>query len=183
MLHLVECEKIKPYWNMVIKFITTVMNEPHIQHVKLAIIFNIVHGGTNKMASTEACAFIRHAFDNFWRDFALVDTNGKAFIPVYTFRRTMENFHNAVLAYGQSIKQFKTQRRYTNLKKHIPEKTLEQFPTLITIDPATYNLELTDAFKTAYSDAHTAAKAYADAHKPQATGDSGQPIPPPPPGF
>ena len=62
------------------------------------------------MMSTEACAFTRHAFDTFWRDFALVDTNSKAFIPEYTFHRTMKNFHNAVLAYGQSIKQFKTQR-------------------------------------------------------------------------
>ena len=183
MLHLTECWWIKPYWNMVKKFIRDVLNESPDHKTVHAIVFNMSNIAQAKMMSTEACAFTRHAFDTFWRDFALVDTNGKAFIPEYTFRRTMENFHNAVLAYGQSIKQFKTQRRYTNLKKHIPEKTLEQFPTLITINPATYDFELTDALKTAYSDAHTAAKAYADAHKPQATGGSGQPIPPPPPGF
>ena len=168
---------------MVRKFLTQVIGESPDQKDIHAIVFNMSNVAQAKMMSTEACAFTRHAFDTFWRDFALVDTNDKAFIPEYTFHRTMKNFHNAVLAYGQSIKQFKTQRRYTNLKKHVPEKTLEQFPTLITIDPNTYNFELTDALKTAYSDAHTAAKAYADAHKPQATGGSGQPMPPPPPGF
>ena len=165
---------------MVKKFIRDVLKEVSDYKTVNAIVFNMSIMAQGKMMSTEACAFTRHAFDTFWRDFALVDTNGKAFIPEYTFRRTMENFHNAVLAYGQSIKQFKTQRRYTNLKKHVPEKTLEQFPTLITIDPATYNFELTDAFKTAYSDAHKAAKAYADAHKPQVTSGSAPPMPPPP---
>ena len=168
---------------MVIKFIKQVIKESPDHKDVHAIVFNMSNIAQGKMMSIEACAFTRHAFDTFWRDFALADTNDKAFIPVYTFRRTMENFHNAVLAYGQSIKQFKTQRQYINLKKHVPEKTLEQFPTLITIDPATYDFELTDALKTAYSDAQTAAKAYADARKPQATGGSGQPIPPPPPGF
>ena len=79
----------------------------------------------------EARAFVRHAFGCFYKDFSKVDTLGHAFTPVYTFRRTMENFRDAVWAYGESIKLFKTHRRYTPLKQHVPEETLKQFPDLI----------------------------------------------------
>ena len=78
---------------MVRKFLTQVIGESPDQKDIYAIVFNISHIAQAKMMSIEACAFTRHAFDTFWRDFALVDTNGKAFIPEYTFRRTMENFH------------------------------------------------------------------------------------------
>ena len=120
------------------------------------------------MMSTEACAFSRHAFDRFWRDFALVDTNQRAFIPEYTFRSTMENFRNAVLAYGESIRRFKTNREYTTLKKHVPEETLKQFPTLISIDPNTYSFTLTKGLEDAFARATDAAAAYAQAHAPTA---------------
>ena len=80
---------------------------------------------------------------------------------MYTFRRTMENFRDAVWAYGESIKLFKTHRRYTPLKQHVPQETLEQFPDLITIDPSTYSHLLTDKFKQACTDAADAATAHA----------------------
>ena len=32
-----------------------------------------------EVVSTAVCAFIRHAFEHFYRDFAMVDTHGKAF--------------------------------------------------------------------------------------------------------
>ena len=80
---------------------------------------------------------------------------------MYTFRRTMENFRDAVWAYGESIKLFKTHRKYASLKKHVPKETLEQFPDLISIDPITYSHSLTHKFKQACTDATDAATAYA----------------------
>ena len=122
---------------------------------------NIVQG---KMMSTEAYAFARHAFDRFWRDFALVDTNQAALIPAYTFRSTMENFRNAVIAYGETIRRFKTNREHTTMKKHVPEETLKQFPTLIRIDPTTYTFSLTAELEDAFKQATGAVAAYAQAH-------------------
>ena len=76
----------------------------------------------------------------------------------------MENFRKAVLAYGESIRRFKTNRMYTTLKKHVPEETLGQFPTLISIDPYTYGFTLTTELEDAFEQATDAAAAYARAH-------------------
>ena len=46
------------------------------------------------------CAFARHAFDRFWRDFALVDTNQRSFIPEYTFRSGHLLSHGGQCAVG-----------------------------------------------------------------------------------
>ena len=43
-----------------------------------------------EMATVEARAFIRHAFNCFYRDFAMVETHKKPFIAECTFRDTME---------------------------------------------------------------------------------------------
>ena len=94
----------------------------------------------------------------------------------------MENFRNAALAYGQSIKMFKTHRRYTNLKKHVPKETLEQFAALIKIDPDTYTFEITEELKSAYVGAVRAAEAYTKARAP-APPSNAAPAAPPPPGF
>lgn len=170
MVHVVECCQLRPYWGMVIKFLKEVLGESPDNKNVHAIIFNMSRMAQKKMMSVEARAFVRHAFDTFWRDFALVDTNNKAFIPEYTFRRTMENFRNAVLAYGQSIKQFRTQRQYTDRKKHVPEATLRQFPALIKIDPSSYNFVLTEKLISACDDAVRAATAHAMAHPTAAVG-------------
>ena len=69
------------------------------------IIFNTIQ---NELVPTEACAFIRHAFNHFYRDFAMVDTHDKTFVWQSTLNRTMQGFRNAVLAYGESIKSFRT---------------------------------------------------------------------------
>ena len=73
--------------------------------VTRAIIFNEWRKG--QLGPIEACAFVRHAVNVFYQDFTLVETNGRAFIPVYTFKRTVLNFRNAVLRYGQTLKEFK----------------------------------------------------------------------------
>ena len=161
MWHLVKCRYTMGFWKLVMNFLETVLGQPRVNRIDIAVIFNVCHVPNGTLYSIEARAFVRHAFGCFYKDFSKVDTLGHAFTPVYTFRRTMENFRNAVWAYGESIKLFKTHRRYTPLKQHVPKETLEQFPDLITIDPNTYSHSLTDKFKQACTDATDAATAYA----------------------
>jgi hypothetical protein len=40
-LHIVQCHKLKPYWNLIFKFIITVLGEPYIPYPTTAIIFNM----------------------------------------------------------------------------------------------------------------------------------------------
>ena len=161
MWHLVKCRQTMGFWRLVMNFLVTVLGQPLVTRIDIAVIFNVCHVPNGTLYSIEARAFVRHAFGCFYKDFSKVDTLGHAFTPVYTFRRTMENFRDAVWAYGESIKLFKTHRRYTPLKQHVPKETLEQFPDLIKIDPNTYSHSLTDKFKQACTDATDAATAYA----------------------
>ena len=111
------------------------------------------------MGPVDACAFIRHVFNVFYQDFTAVETAERAFTPIYTFLRAIHNFRNAVLSYGQSIRNFRTNREFTSLKQHVPATTLKQFPGLITISPVGYTFALTPEFTKAIA---TAEKAAAD---------------------
>ena len=93
----------------------------------------------------------------FYQDFTAVETNRRAFIPVYSFRRTVLNFRNAVLRYGQSLKEFKATREYSTQKDRVPEEALNKFPKLISFDPGTYHFALDDKFKKAVEAAEKAA--------------------------
>ena len=74
------------------------------------------------LVPTAACAFIRHAFNHFYRDFAMVDTHDKASVWQYTLNRAMQGFRNAVLAYGESIKSFLANRTHTAQKSKYQRK-------------------------------------------------------------
>ena len=93
------------------------------------IIFNIIQ---NVLAPTAACSFIRHTFNHFYRDFAMVDTHDKKFVWQSTLNRAMKGFRNAVLAYGESIKSFLANRTHTKQKKRVPDEALTCFDKLIT---------------------------------------------------
>ena len=117
----------------------------------------------NRIGSTAACAFVRHAYGVMYRDFSLVDTAGHRFVPVETFRRAVYSFRDAVFRYGESIRRFKIKRRFTHKKKHVPEDALTRFAQLITFDADTYRHTLTPAFKAAITHAEGEVKAYHDA--------------------
>ena len=100
---------------------------------------------------------MRHAVNVFYQDFTAVETNGRAFVPIYSFKRTVLNFRNAVLRYGQSLKEFKATREYSTLKDRVPEEALSKFPKLISFDPSNYHFSLDDKFKKAIEEAEKAA--------------------------
>ena len=130
---------------------------PYQQHLDRLIIFNVVR--PNVMASTEACAFIRHAVNCFYRDFAMVDTHDRYFMWERTFADAVHSFRNAVLAWAQSIRIFTTHRRYTSQKKQVSQNTLTQFSKLVTFSDEGYTFKLTPAFQHAITQADAAATA------------------------
>jgi len=131
-----------------------------------AIIFN--EWRKDQLGPLDACAFVRHAVNVFYHDFTLVETNGRAFIPVYTFKRAVLNFRSAVLRYGQTLKEFKANREFSTLTDRVPEEALNKFSKLISFDPGTHHFWLTDKFKKAVADAEKAADDYQKSQTAQA---------------
>ena len=78
-LHIVQCHKLKPYWNLVFIFIATILGEPQTPNRTTAIIFNMK--SNNELLSEPARAFIRHAFGCFYDAFSQIDLTNKPFIP------------------------------------------------------------------------------------------------------
>ena len=122
------------------------------------IIFNTA-GSDQKVVNTESRAFIRHAVNHFYRDFAMVDTHDRKFIWERTFADTMHSYRNAVLAWAQSIRVFTTTRKHTAQKKRVPKDTLEALSKLVNFDDHGLTYALTPAFKAAIAHAETRAAA------------------------
>ena len=157
MLHLVECTRLRQYWKLVIDFTVDVLEVERFGITKM-IIFNLGRG--NQLLPQAACAFIRHAFDVFYRDFTLIETADRNFCAEYAYRDTMISFRTAVLDYGQTIKDFRTTRKYTVQKSKVPQDVIHKFPQLIDFDPDNYSFKLTAEFQAAITTAEAAAEAH-----------------------
>ena len=94
MRHTVNCPKMKPFWDAIFKFISTVMRESAPPLREKAIIFN--EWKRNELAPPSACALIRHAYGQMYRDFTLVDTQSRPFNWKIIFARTLRRFRSAV---------------------------------------------------------------------------------------
>ena len=157
MLHMILCMQTKPYWNAVRTFVTSVLGATHERYFERLIIFNTSRG---EMVSTEACAFIRHAANCFYRDFAMVDTHDKKFTWQITFADAMHSFRSAVFAWAQTIRVFTATRKYSGKKKkQVPRDTLERFNKLVTFSGGGLTFGLTPQFKQAITQADAAAAA------------------------
>ena len=155
MLHLVFCRNTRPYWKAVTNFLTNVLGTPQEKFIDRLIIFNTARGA---VISPEACAFVRHAFNGFYKDFAMVDTHHKPFDWRKTFNGAMFSYQRAVFAWAESIKVFTTHRRYTRQTRQVPEDTLHRFPKLVTFTGNGLAYHLTSEFKKAVHDAAEAVK-------------------------
>ena len=134
-------------------FLYHVLKVPNEIYVATLIILNISRG---KLISTEARAFIRHAFNAFYRDFAMVDTHKKPFNWKKTFKHAMTTYRQAILRWATSIRIFRAWRQNTSRTKHVPLETLRQFPTLVTFNN-NYAFTLTANFRAAISYAESTA--------------------------
>ena len=164
-LHIVQCHKLKPYWNLVFKFITTVLGEPYIPYPTTAIIFNM--RSQNELLSEPTCAFIRHAFGCFYDAFSQIDLTNKPFTPTLVFHETLLSFRSAVLRYAYTIRLLYIKRRFTSKKlKTPPEEARKRlFAALVTINELDYKFKLTATFQKAL-DIQEAAVTLHYAHPP-----------------
>ena len=159
MLHMILCMQTRPYWNAVKAFLRDVLGIQNMQYTDRLIIFNTVRG---EMISTEACAFIRHAVNCFYRDFAMVDTHDKKFTWQLTFADAMHSFRSAVFAWAQTIRVFTAVRRYSgSKKKQVPRDTLRRFEKLVTFSDTGTTFTLTPQFQQAITHANAAARTQA----------------------
>ena len=87
MLHLVKCRHTKPLWNKCLLFCRDTLDAPDMtRRVERAIIFN--QEKEDKMLPEAACAFIRHAFNIFYHDFANVE-KGHIFVWQKVYYRAL----------------------------------------------------------------------------------------------
>ena len=145
LLHIVQCQKLKPFWDLVFNFITAVIGDPPPKNRSHAIIFNMWN--QDDLGSESACSFLRHAFGCFYNAFSKIDLEQKLFSTPLVFHKTLLSFRSAVLRYAQTIRILYLQRRYTTLRTKLPPKeSRERFKTLVVIQETFYDFELTAAF-------------------------------------
>eukprot|EP00966_Prymnesium_polylepis_P323311 7379513-Prymnesium_polylepis.4 len=60
-------------------------------------LFGLQNKAEGKLFGEDALAFLRHAYGQFYHDFANVDLKGATFHPQLTFSIALKSFRNAVL--------------------------------------------------------------------------------------
>ena len=113
-------------------------------------------------------AFLRHAYGQFYHDFANVDLKGASFHHQLTFANALKSFRSAVLRYGMQHRILWKTRYMTNLVDTAPEAARERFSKRICIETeGAFVLE--DEFVTAVTEAESEVENYFatnHAHRP-----------------
>ena len=151
MLHLVECMHCKPLWKKCLAFCRNTLDAPNTDLYR-GIIFNQENYDT--MLPEAACAFIRHAFNIFYHDFANVE-KGFMFIWQRVYYRALTSFRSAVRRYSGKIRLQHTHRLHTSLTEVVSEDNRKKFTSVVSIDQqgnSTLSTSFTAAIDQAYSD-------------------------------
>ena len=133
-MHLFKCEQTKPLWAKCIGFCETVLGYDRPIRVPEAIIFGLQNKVKGTLYGEDALAFLRHAYGQFYHDFANVDLKGASFHPQLTFANALKSFRSAVLRYGMEHRILWKTRYMTNLVDTAPEASRERFSKLICIE-------------------------------------------------
>ena len=83
-----------------------------------------------------ARAFMRHAFNQFYHDFANVDVKDIPFRWQTTYYYALCSYRDAILRYAMSIKMLHTHRTYSTLQETVPQEHRERYRELVDIGPA-----------------------------------------------
>ena len=147
-------------------FCVNVLDIQRPPDIGTAIIFGMAT--RDSLLPEAACAFLRHAYNQFYHDFANVDIKDAAFHWPLTFRDALHSFRNAVLLYAMKIKVLFNTRYYSTLEGIVPREARERFPSLVDID-IEGNFVLTTPFQQAIDDATTDAETHINSlHAPTA---------------
>ena len=133
MLHLLECRAAKPFWRACMRFITNTLKCPIPRDLKLAIAFGQWKppSDPDPLGPEEARAFLRHAFNHFYHDFANVDLKNSLFMWQGAYLATLHSFREAARRRGQSFKILFASRLHTTLPNTPPHEELHAFPTVL----------------------------------------------------
>ena len=161
MLHLVKCRHTRPLWNKCLRFCHEILGAPTdtVTGVERAIIFN--QDKKKDMLPEAACAFIRHAFNAFYHDFANVE-KGHTFVWQNVYYRALTALRRAAVRYARKIRLQHTHRIYTDLTAEVSEESREKFEQIIEMDTTGVSGLMPD-FKDAITAALTSLKAVSDA--------------------
>ena len=161
MLHLVKCCHTKPLWKKCLKFCHEVLEAPDmVDKLERAIIFN--QDQKKDTLQEAACAFIRHAFNAFYHDFANVEKGQHIFVWQKVYYRALASFRRAATRYAGEIRLQHTHRIYTDLTAEVSEECRKKFEQIIDIDTTGVSGLMPD-FKDAITAALTSLKAVSDA--------------------
>ena len=115
------------------------------------------------MLPEATCAFIRHAFNIFYHDFANVE-KGHIFIWQKVYYRALTSLRRAAMRYAGKIRLQHTHRIYTDLTAEVSEESRNKFEQIIEIDTTGVSGLMPD-FKDAITAALTSLKAVSDADR------------------
>ena len=91
-----------------------------------AIIFCI--GSPTTLLPEAARAFLRHAYNQFYHDFANVDLKQIPFHYEVTYASALRSFRNAVYRYGMNFRKLFNTRKHSTLQGVAPEETRDKYP-------------------------------------------------------
>ena len=162
-MHLFKCRRTMPLWAKCIDFCETVLGYDRPRHVPEAIIFGLQNKAKGTLYGEDALAFLRHAYGQFYHDFANVDLKDASFHVPLTFANALKSFRSAVLRYGMEHRNLWKTRYMTNLVDTAPEASRERFSKLISIDiEGVFVLE--DKFTAAVAEAEREVENYFGSH-------------------
>ena len=108
-----------------LKFCHEVLEAPDmVDKLERAIISN--QDQKKDMLPEAACAFIRHAFNAFYHDFANVE-KGHILIWQKVYYRALTSFRRAATRYAGKIRIQHTHRIYTDLTAEVSEESRKKF--------------------------------------------------------
>eukprot|EP00966_Prymnesium_polylepis_P310704 7178587-Prymnesium_polylepis.1 len=76
------------------------------------------------------CAFLRHAYNQFYHDFSNVDLKCTNFYWHLTFNSALKTFRLAVLRYGMQHRILYSTMVYTNLAHEAPKEAIQLWEAL-----------------------------------------------------
>ena len=118
-LHLFQCMSTAPLWRACITFCESVIGITRPSNIREAIIFGI--DDRRELLHEAARAFLRHAYNCFYHDFANVDLKDATFHWQFTFNAAIKSFRDAVLRCARRIQLLCNTRLHTNLQGVVPQ--------------------------------------------------------------
>ena len=149
-LHLFQCMHTLPLWRQCLKFTQQILGAPQPFKLEHAVILGM--RTPTVLLPEVARAFLRHAFQHFYHDFANVDVKEGTFTWQYVYRNALLSFRDALLRYGRKVRVLHSHRTFTSLTDGAPQEAKDRFSMCMDCDEvhgAVIKKELSDEIEKA----------------------------------